>query len=50
MTLGQFLSIIKDGYWARHGFLGIWGEWIFVFRELGSTGNYFQGFGEQAHC
>ena len=20
-----------------------------IFRELGSTGNYFQGFGEQAH-
>ena len=29
--------------------LGIWGEWLFIFRELGSTGNYFQGFGEQAH-
>ena len=29
--------------------LGIWGEWPFIFRELGSTGNYFQGFGEQAH-
>ena len=28
--------------------LGIWGEWLFIFRELGSTGNYFQGFGEQA--
>ena len=31
------------------GVLGIWGEWLFIFRELGSTGNYFQGFGEQAH-
>ena len=29
--------------------LGIWGEWLFIFRELGSTGNYFQGFGEQTH-
>ena len=29
--------------------LGIWGEWLFIFRELGSTGNYFQRFGEQAH-
>ena len=28
---------------------GIWGEWLFIFRELESTGNYFQGFGEQAH-
>ena len=34
--------------WAP-GVLGIWGEWLFIFRELGSTGNYFQGFGEQAH-
>ena len=25
------------------------GEWLFIFRELGSTGNYFQGFGQQAH-
>ena len=27
----------------------IWEEWLFIFRELWSTGNYFQGFGEQAH-
>ena len=25
------------------GVLGIWGEWVFIFRELGSTGNYFRG-------
>ena len=25
------------------------GEWLFIFRELGSTENYFQGSGEQAH-
>ena len=31
------------------GVFGIRGEWLFIFRELGSTGNYFQGFGEQAH-
>ena len=31
------------------GVLESWGEWLFVFRELGSTGNYFQGFWEQAH-
>ena len=30
-------------------FMGIWGEWLFIFRDLGSTGNYFQEFGEQAH-
>ena len=34
--------------WAL-GVLGIWGEGIFIFRELGSNSNYFQGAGEQAH-
>ena len=29
--------------------MGIWGEWLFIFRELGSTGNYFKGSREQAH-
>ena len=29
--------------------LGIWGDWLFIFRDLGSTGNYFSGAGEQAH-
>ena len=28
---------------------GVWGERLFIFRELGSTGNYFQGFREQAY-
>ena len=31
------------------GGLGIWGERLFIFRELGSTGNYFSGAREQAH-
>ena len=31
------------------GVLGIWEEGLFVFRELGSTGNYFRGAEEQAH-
>ena len=31
------------------GVFGIWGEWLFIFRELGSTGNYFRGDREQAH-
>ena len=26
--------------------LGSWGEWLFIFREMESTGNYFQGFRE----
>ena len=31
------------------GVLGIWGEWLFIFWDLGSTGYYFRGAGEQAH-
>ena len=31
------------------GVLGIWGEWLFTFRELGSTAYYFRGAREQAH-
>ena len=31
------------------GVLWIWGEWLCIFRELGSTGNYLRGSGEQAH-
>ena len=34
--------------WAP-GVLGILGEWLFIFRELGSTCNYFRGSREQAH-
>ena len=34
--------------WAP-GVLGICGEWLFIFRELWSTGNYFRGAREQAH-
>ena len=35
--------------WGPPGVLGIWGEWLFIFRDLGSTGNYFRGAGEQTH-
>ena len=35
--------------WPLPGVLGIWGEWLFIFRDLRSTGNYFRGAGEQAH-
>ena len=31
------------------GVLGIWGEGLFIFRELWSTANYFRGAGEHAH-
>ena len=31
------------------GVLVILGEGLFIFRELGSTANYFRGAGEQAH-
>ena len=34
---------------APPGVLGIWGEGLFIFKELGSTANYFRGAGEQAH-
>ena len=33
---------------APRGF-GDLGEWLFIFRELGSTDNYFRGAREQAH-
>ena len=29
--------------------MGIWENGYLFFMELGSTGNYFQGIGEQAH-
>ena len=35
--------------WGPPGVLGIWGEWLFIFRGPGSTGNYFRGAGKQAH-
>ena len=35
--------------WAPPGVLGIWGEGLFIFRELGSTAIYFRGAWEQAH-
>ena len=31
------------------GVFGIWGKWLIIFRDLGSTDNYFRGAGEQAH-
>ena len=36
---------------CNNGPQGFWGsgEWLFIFRDLGSTGNYFRGAGEQAH-
>ena len=35
--------------WGPPGVWGIWGERLFIFRELGSTAYYFRGAGEQAH-
>ena len=35
--------------WGPPGVLGIWGEGLFIFRELGSTANDFRGAGEQAY-
>ena len=31
------------------GVLGICGGWLFIFRGLGSTGNYLRGAREKAH-
>ena len=39
----------KSSLLGPPGVLGIWGERLFIFRELGSTGNYFRGAREQAH-
>ena len=35
--------------WGSPGVLGIWGECPFIFRELGSTGNYLREAREHAH-
>ena len=40
------MRMLTDG---PPGVLRIWVEWPFIFRELGSTGNYFRGAREQAH-
>ena len=46
----RFIHLVKSvSDLGPPGVLGNWGEWLFIFRELGSTGNYFQGFGEQVH-
>ena len=36
-------------YLAPPGASGIWGEWLFIFRDLGSTDIYFRGAGKQTH-
>ena len=44
------VQVIWSGHnWGPPGVLGIWGEWLFIFRDLRSTGNYFRGSGEQTH-
>ena len=45
----QLLCMYQKNNKGPPGVLGIWGEWLFIFRELGSTGNYFRGAREQAH-
>ena len=49
MCISACWVIFHDFVGAPPGVLGIWGEWLFIFRDLGSTGNYFRGAGEQAH-
>ena len=36
-------------WWGPPGVSGILGEWLFIFRELGSTGNYFKVAREHAY-
>ena len=44
----RFIHLVKSlSDLGPPGVFGILGERLFIFRELGSTGNYFQGFGEQ---
>ena len=46
----RFIHLVKSvSDMGPPGVLGMWGEWIFIFRELGRTGHYFQAFGEQVH-
>ena len=45
----NMLHLDEGHYWAPPGVLGIWGEWLFIFRELGSTGDYLRGSREQAN-
>ena len=47
-SLAVIFSKFLDGIKGAPGVLGIWGEWLFIFRELGSTCDYFQGFRKQA--
>ena len=49
LYLHHFCKHLGSGENGPPGVLGIWGEWLFIYRELGSTGNYFQGFGKQSH-
>ena len=42
-------TAFPSGRHGPSGVLGIWREELFIFRELRSTGNYFQRFGEQTH-
>ena len=40
-------ALLKSIIGAPRSF-GVWGELVFIFMNLGSTGNHFQGFGEHA--
>ena len=40
---------VLKGLSDSRGPKGGWGEGHFIFMELGSTGNYFRGAGEQAN-
>ena len=47
--VGRVRLTLTEAPMGPPGVFGIWGEWLFIFRELGSTGKYFRGAREQSH-
>ena len=44
-----FITTLRLEAYGPPGVLGRWREGLFIFKDLGSTGNYFSGAGEQVH-
>ena len=49
MQIAKMFLEVSTPLMGPPGVWGIWGEGLFIFRELGSTANNFSGAGEQAH-
>ena len=41
--------LVLECQWGPQRYFGIWGEGLFLLRELWSTGNYFRGAEQQTH-